>query len=85
VVHGEIQKAVAILVVMRRFCIVLGVPRACADFCDPTAVFRLKKKWWNNPNLGRLNENKARSRGFTNNYRFKEHGFGPHPQATLSI
>jgi len=41
-VHGEIQKVVVTSVVMRHFCILPGAPRACADFCDPTAVSRLK-------------------------------------------
>ena len=40
-VHGEIQKVVVTFVVMRHFCILPGAPRACADFCDPTAVSRL--------------------------------------------
>ena len=30
------------LVVMNNFCLVPGAPIACADFCDPTAVCRLK-------------------------------------------
>ncbi len=41
-VHGEIQKVVVTSVVLRHFCILPGAPRACADFCDPTAVSRLK-------------------------------------------
>jgi hypothetical protein len=41
-VHGEIQKVVVTFVVMRHFCILLSAPRACVDFCDPTAVSRLK-------------------------------------------
>jgi len=41
-VPGEIQKVVVTSVVMRHFCILSGAPRACADFCDPTAVSRLK-------------------------------------------
>ncbi len=40
-VHGEIKKFVVTSVVMRHFYILPGAPRACADFCDPTAVFRL--------------------------------------------
>ncbi len=40
-VHGEIQKVVVTSVVMRHFCFLSGAPRACADFCDPTAVSRL--------------------------------------------
>jgi len=40
-VHGEIKKFVVTSVVMRHFFILPGAPRACADFCDPTAVFRL--------------------------------------------
>ena len=39
-VHGEIQKVVVTLVVMRHFCILPGAPRGCAEFCDPTAVSR---------------------------------------------
>jgi len=39
-VHGEIQKVVVTFVVMRHFCILPGAPRACTDFCDPTAVSR---------------------------------------------
>ncbi len=42
-VHGEIQKVVVTSVVMRHFCILPGAPRACADFCDPTAVSRLNQ------------------------------------------
>jgi len=37
-VHGEIKKFVVTLWVMRHFYIVRGAPRACVDFCDPTAV-----------------------------------------------
>jgi hypothetical protein len=33
---------VVTLWVMRHFFIVLSAPRACVDFCDPTAVSRLK-------------------------------------------
>jgi len=40
-VHVETQKGVVIFVVMRHFCILPDAPRACADFCDPTAVSRL--------------------------------------------
>ncbi|MGV6818228.1 MAG: hypothetical protein ACWA44_13275 [Thiotrichales bacterium] len=29
------------LLVMSDFSVLPGAPRACADFCDPTAVFRL--------------------------------------------
>jgi len=39
-VHGEIKKVVVTLVVMKHFFILPGAPRACADFCDPTAVSR---------------------------------------------
>jgi len=39
-VHGEIKKFVVTLRVMRHFFILLGAPRACVDFCDPTAVSR---------------------------------------------
>ncbi len=41
-VHGAIKKVVVTSAVMRHFFILLGAPRACADFCDPTAVSRLK-------------------------------------------
>ena len=40
--HGEIKKFVVTLLVMRYFFILLSAPRACVDFCDPTAVSRLK-------------------------------------------
>ncbi len=40
-VDGEIKKSVVTSVVMRHFFILPGAPRACADFCDPTAVSRL--------------------------------------------
>jgi len=40
-VHGEIKKFVVTFLVMRHFFIVRGAPRACADFCDPTAVSRI--------------------------------------------
>jgi hypothetical protein len=39
-VHGEIKKFVVTLLVMRHFFILLSAPRACVDFCDPTAVSR---------------------------------------------
>lgn len=42
-VPGEIKKVVVTLVVMRHFFILLGAPRGCADFCDPTAVSRLRE------------------------------------------
>ncbi len=42
-VHGEIEKVVVTSVVMRHFCILPGAPRACADFCDPTAVSRFNE------------------------------------------
>ncbi len=38
--HGEIKKFVVTSVVMRHFFMLPGAPRACADFCDPTAVSR---------------------------------------------
>ncbi len=41
--HGEIKKFVVTSVVMRHFLIVPGASRACADFCDPTAVSRFKE------------------------------------------
>jgi len=41
-VHSEIKKFVGTLLVMRHFFILLGAPRACVDFCDPTAVSRVK-------------------------------------------
>jgi len=41
-VHSEIKKVVVTSAVMRHFFILLDAPRACADFCDPTAVSRLK-------------------------------------------
>jgi len=44
-VHGEIKKFVVALWVMRHFFIVRGAPRACVDFCDPTAVSRLNSPW----------------------------------------
>jgi hypothetical protein len=49
-VHGEIKKFVVTLVVMRHFFILLGAPRVCVDFCDPTAVSRIiGDAWkWNN-------------------------------------
>ncbi len=40
--HGEIQKVMVTSVVRRPFCIVPSASRACADFCDPTAVFGFK-------------------------------------------
>jgi hypothetical protein len=43
-VTGEIKKFVLTLWVMRHFLILPGAPRACVDFCDPTAVSRLKAK-----------------------------------------
>ena len=41
-VHGEIKKFVVTLWVMRHVFIGRGTPRACVDFCDPTAGSRLK-------------------------------------------
>ena len=38
---GEIKKFVVTSVVMRHFFSLPGAPRACADFCDPTAVSRI--------------------------------------------
>jgi len=43
-VHGEIKNFVVTFVVMRHFFILPDAPRACADFCDPTAVSRFKVK-----------------------------------------
>jgi len=43
-VPGEIKKFVVTSVVMRHFFILAGAPRACADFCDPTADSRLKRR-----------------------------------------
>ncbi len=40
-VPGEIKKFVVTVLVMRHFLILRGAPRACVDFCDPTAVSRL--------------------------------------------
>ncbi len=39
--HREREKVVAPLVVMRHFSVLRVAPRACADFCDPTAVSRI--------------------------------------------
>ncbi len=38
--HSEIEKLVITLLVMRSFSVLLGAPRACLDFREPTAVFR---------------------------------------------
>ncbi len=37
--HSEIEKLVITLLVMRSFSVLLGAPRACLDFREPTAVF----------------------------------------------
>jgi len=42
-VPGDLKKFVVTSVVMRHFFSLPGAPRACTDFCDPTAVSRLKK------------------------------------------
>jgi len=42
-VHGAIKKFVVTVLVMRHVFIFRGGPRACVDFCDPTAVSRLKQ------------------------------------------
>jgi len=42
-VHGEIKKVVVTFVVIRHFFILPGAPRACGDFCDPTAVSRFNQ------------------------------------------
>jgi len=39
---GEIKKFLVTLLVMRHFFIWRGTPRACVDFCDPTAVSRFQ-------------------------------------------
>ncbi len=39
--HSEIEKLVITLLVMRSFSVLLGAPRACLDFREPTAVFRV--------------------------------------------
>ncbi|MCH7615335.1 MAG: hypothetical protein IH978_06315 [Nitrospinae bacterium] len=39
-VQGEIQKVMITSVVMRHFFIFPRASRACADFCDPTAISR---------------------------------------------
>jgi len=39
--EGAIQEYRTV-VVMRHFSVLRGAPRACADFCDPTAVSRFK-------------------------------------------
>jgi len=51
-VHSEIEKLVITLLVMRSFSVLLGAPRACLDFREPTAVFRFmhessssQRKW----------------------------------------
>ncbi len=41
-VPGEIKTFEVTSVVMRHFFILPGEPRACADFCDPTADSRFK-------------------------------------------
>jgi hypothetical protein len=40
-VHGEFEKRVVTLLVMSAFSNFPGASRACADFRDPTAVFRI--------------------------------------------
>jgi len=42
-VSGEIKKFAVTSVVRRYFFLLPGAPRTCADFCDPTAVSRLKE------------------------------------------
>ena len=54
-VHGAIKKIVAILWVMRHFFIVRGAPRACVDFCDPTAVSRFNADATGQHFHGRIN------------------------------
>ena len=44
--HRETEKVVVTLVVMRHFSVLGGAPRACADFCDPTADSRFKVCLW---------------------------------------
>ena len=41
-VHGEFEKFVVTLLVMRSFSNFSGASKACADFRDPTEVSRLK-------------------------------------------
>jgi len=43
-VPGELKKFVVTSVVMGHFFILPGAPRACADFCDPTADSRFKNE-----------------------------------------
>jgi len=58
-VRGEIKKFVVTLLVMRHFFILLSAPRACVDFCDPTAVSRFKVNSWTIERKG--SENLAKS------------------------
>lgn len=41
-VHFEIKPFVVTVLVMRYFSILRGAPRACEDFCNSTAVSRIK-------------------------------------------
>ncbi|VAW74674.1 hypothetical protein MNBD_GAMMA13-784 [hydrothermal vent metagenome] len=41
-VHGESEKFVVTLLVMRHFSGLLGAPRACVDFREPTDFSRIK-------------------------------------------
>ena len=41
-VHGDVEKFVVTLLVIRHFSTLPGASRACADFRDLTEVFRLK-------------------------------------------
>jgi len=54
-VRSEIKKFVVTLLVMRHFFIVRGAPRACVDFCDPTAVSRFNADAPGQLNHGRMN------------------------------
>ena len=40
--HGETEKLVVTLRVIRAFSVLPGAPRACLDFRDPTEVSRFK-------------------------------------------
>jgi len=46
-VHRELKNCVVTFWVMSQFFNFLGASRGCADFRDPTAVFRLNMDGWN--------------------------------------
>ncbi len=68
--HSEIEKLVITLLVMRSFSVLLGAPRACLDFREPTAVSRVI-----NHGIIKFNDGLPGGPSFDNNGDFSGSGF----------